>query len=217
MCLGLRGGAWEWDVVEGDDWDALEFGPACAFGEGAGDDGDVDADFVGEFEDGVDGAAGGDDVVEEADALADEGGEFLSSEPEFLLVVGGDGVDGDADGILHERLAALADFEEVLHVESGGERLCESAGFGLDGEDGGEVEGLELLGEAVGGGGVPACFAGEVEGVDAEAVADVDEWNFGAAVGSQVDGAGEWPGVHGGCGGLGCNFYFRESLSFSGL
>ena len=187
-------------MVEGDDGDALEFGPAGALGEGAGDDGDVEANLVGEFEDGPDGASGGDDVVEEADALADEGGEFLSSEPEFLLVVGGDGVDGDADGILHEWLAALSDFEEVVHVESGGEGLCESAGFGLDGEEGGEVEGRELLGEAVGGGGVPARFAGEVEGVDAEAVAEVDEWDFGAAVGSQVNGAGWGPGVHGGWG-----------------
>ena len=110
---------------------------------------------------------------------------------------GGDGLDGDADGLGHEGLAALADFEVAGHTEAFGECLREAAGLGLDGDDGVEVVGFESSGELFGGDVVPAGLAGEVEGVDAEAAADVDEWDVGAAVGPEVDGVGWAPGFHG--------------------
>ena len=75
------------DMVEADQGNALVFRALLSLREHAGDDGDLHADLFGESEGRLDGAAGGDHVVQEAQLLALEMLVLLPTNPQFLLPV----------------------------------------------------------------------------------------------------------------------------------
>ena len=128
--------------------------------------------------------AGGDDVVHDEDALALDEGAVVGAQEQVLLAQGGDGADGDVDGVGHVDLGPLPGDEVLLRAGLAGHLVDQGDGLGLGGEHVVVAVRGDLLQQGLGAGYGELRVAEHDERADVEVVADLAEGELALQAGN---------------------------------
>ena len=119
---------------------------------------------------GVEALAGGDHVIHDEDALALHHGAVVAAQEQVLGPQGGDGPDGDVDGVGHVDLGPLPGDEVLLRPALAGHLVDEGDALGLGGEHVVIAAGGDALQQLLGAGHGELRVAEDHERADVEVV-----------------------------------------------